>query len=331
MIPENQAMHFLFRGMLNVSKSIIQGERYMEKRRNKLSSYTKRSQRTAFLFMTPSLIILYVFVFIPLIAAFLLGVFDINIFLTNIDFVGLKHFKKIFSDERVWNAFKNTFIFTFVEASLQVSFGFLVACMVSGTTFFQKLVRSIYFIPVVCSMTCVGLVGMMILDPNIGTIPYLISKLGFEKPMMLKDPDMALPLIILITVWKNFGQTLIILAAGLGGIGRHYYEASEIDGANKFQQTRYITVPLIWPSLSFCFVTNLIGSFQVFDIVFVATKGGPLFSTETVVQLIYSRGFSGEMNLGYASALAVILFAVIVTFTLILYGLLNRQEKKMFG
>ena len=303
----------------------------MTGKKNWMSAYRKKRQRTALLFMAPSLAVLCIFVFIPLVAAFGLGVFDVNIFLTDFEFTGLKHFRDIFSDERVWNAFKNTFLFTFAEAILQVSFGFLVACLVSGTTLFQKAARSIYFIPVVCSMTGIGLVGMMILDPNIGSIPYLISRMGFEKPMMLKDPKMALGILILITVWKNFGQTMIILVAGLGGIGRNYYEAAQIDGANKLQRTRYITIPLIWPSLSFCLVTNLIGSFQVFDIVFVATKGGPLYSTETVVQLIYSRGFSGEMNLGYASALSVVLFFVIMIFTLILYGLLNRQEKKMFG
>lgn len=303
----------------------------MAKTKNKMSSFQKRRERTAFLFMTPSLIVLFVFVLVPLIAAFVLGVFDVNIFLTDFEFVGLEHFQKIFADDRVLSAFKNTFVFTFAEATLQVAFGFFVACMVSGTGWFQKLARSIYFIPVVCSMTGIGLISMMSMDPNIGSIPYLISKLGFDKPMMLKDANMAMALIILITVWKNFGQTMIILVAGLGGISRNYYEAAQIDGANQFQRTRYITVPLIWPSLSFCLVTNLIGSFQVFDIVFVATKGGPLYSTETVVQLIYTRGFSGEMNLGYASALAVVLFAVIAVFTLVLYSLLNRQEKKMFG
>ncbi len=303
----------------------------MAKNQNKLSTYRKRSQRTAFLFMTPSLLVLLIFVFIPLVAAFFLGFFDTNIFLSNFKFAGIKHFQKIFSDGRVWNAFKNTFIFTFAESALQVAFGFLVACLVSGTALFQKVARSIYFIPVVCSMTGVGLIGMMILDPNIGSIPYLISAMGFEKPMMLKDPHTALAIIVLITVWKNFGQTMIILAAGLAAIGRNYYEAAEIDGANKFQQARFITIPLVWPSLSFCLVTNLIGSFQVFDISFVATKGGPLFSTETVVQLIYTRGFSGDMNLGYASALAVVLFLVIACFTLVLYGLMNRHEKKLFG
>lgn len=294
-------------------------------------SIAKRSQRTAFLFMMPSLIALCVFVFFPLIASFVLSTFDVNIFLSDIRFVGAAHFEKVFSDERVWNAFRNTLIFTLTESALQVAFGFLIACLVSGTGFFQKCVRSVYFIPVVCSMTGIGLIGMMILDPNIGSIPYWISSLGFEKPMMLKDPKTALAILVLITVWKNFGQTMIILVAGLGSVGRNYYEAARMDGAGSFQQTRYITVPLIWPSLSFCFVTNLIGSFQVFDIVFVATKGGPLFSTETVVQLIYSRGFSGEMNLGYASALAVVLFVVIVAFTVVLYGWLNRQERRMFG
>lgn len=298
---------------------------------NKMSSFQKRRERTAFLFMTPSLIVLFIFVFIPLVAAFALGVFNVNIFLTNFEFVGMDHFKKIFADARVLNAFENTFVFTFAEASLQVAFGFIVACLVCGSTWFQKLARSIYFIPVVCSMTAIGLISMMCLDPNIGFVPQIIERLGFDKPMMLKDPHMAMPIIILITVWKNFGQTMIILVAGLGGIGKNYYEAAQIDGASKLQRIRYITIPLIWPSLSFCLVTNLIGSFQVFDIVFVATKGGPLYSTETVVQLIYSRGFSGEMNLGYASALSVVLFVVIMVFTLVLYSLLNRQEKKMFG
>lgn len=302
----------------------------MRPQKSRKIAFWNKPEKAAYFFIAPSLLILTVFVFIPLILALALGFTKIDLFLKGVRFAGFDNFVNAFTDGRVWNAFKNTFYFTLMATPLQVFFGLLIACMVAGAKRFDKLMRSIYFIPAVCSMTVVGIMCSLVLDPNIGMVPYYIFKLGFDKPMMLKDPSLAMPTIVLITVWKNFGYMMIILVAGISGISNTYYEASEIDGASRIQQFFAVTIPLLLPSLSFCLVTNLISSFQVFDQVYVTTNGGPMYRTETVVQYIYSRGFSGEYNLGYASSIAFMLFAVIVLFTLLLNRWLRAREEKIY-
>lgn len=291
------------------------------------ATFLNRPEKAAYLFLAPTLIIMTIFVFIPLAVALFLGLTDINLFLQDFNFVGLDNFKRALADPRVSNSFKNTIYFTLLSTPIQIIFSLIVASMVSGSSLFEKFMRSVYFIPVVCSMTAAGLMSALILDPNIGIIPYAIFKMGFSKPLMLKDPNMAMPLIALITVWKNFGRTMIILVAGIGGISKTYYEASEIDGASKVQQFLKITIPMLIPSLSFCIITTLINSFQVFDQVYVATGGGPMFRTETVVQYIYTRAFSSDTNLGYASSIALLLFLLIVILTLTLNKFLQSREE----
>ncbi len=286
-----------------------------------------RPNKAAYLFILPSMIILLVFTIIPVISAIGISFFDINMFFKNTKFVGFANYRKAFADKRVWNSFGNTFRFVLMEVPLQVSLGLFIAVLVSRSGWFTKFMRTMYFIPVICSLTTISIIWSLILDPTIGILAYFTRCLGLGQCQFLKDPNLALPIIVLLTVWKNFGHTMVILLAGIQSINPVYYEAARVEGANTSSQFFRITLPLLLPNVAFCCVTNLIGSMQVFDQVYVATRGGPMFRTETAVQYIYSRAFTSPFALGYASSIAVILFVLIMVLSLSLNTwFLNREE-----
>lgn len=296
------------------------------KNTSNLLTYFNKPDKAAYIFLLPSLFVFTIFVFVPLLASLLISMFDINIFLENISFIGVENFKRLFYDERFWNALKNTLYFTVFEVPLQVTFSLLLAAYVQKNTVFRKLLRSCFFIPVVCSMTAVGIVWSILLDPALGPVPYIFRLLGLDIGF-LKDPLLAMPTVILITVWKNFGLSMTILVAGIQGIPDTYYESAKIDGASTWNQFINITIPLIVPTLGFCTITNIISSLQVFDQAYVMTKGGPVFKTETLVQYIYTRGFSvAPYDLGYASAIAEVLFLIIAVVVILIYHIFVKKE-----
>lgn len=285
-------------------------------------------QKSAYLFIMPSLVILSVFVFIPLIASFVISLLNINIFMTDISFNGWNNFIKLFRDARVRNATLNTFYFTLLEVPLQIGLALLLTMFMTKNTKTTKALRAVYYIPFICSMTAVGIVWSMMLDPNLGMIPYWLKQMGFETISFLKDPNLAMPTVIVVTAWKGFGYTLTLLSAAALNIPESLYEAAEMDGASGFQKFIKITIPSIMPTISFCIVTTTIGSLQVFDQTYVMTQGGPLNRTETLVQYIYDRGFqTAPYDLGYASAISVYLFLIVAIITFVLRKfVLNRGE-----
>jgi len=146
---------------------------------------------------------------------------------------------------------------------------------------------------------------------------------------LLKDPDLAMPLVAVMTIWKSFGQNMIIFVAGIQSIPNDFYDASMIDGASRWKQFFYITLPSLVPVLGFCTITSTIGSFMVFDQTYVMTRGGPMFRTETLVQYVYTRGFIvSPFRLGYASAAAFMLFIVIAAITMLMYQFFMKKEAK---
>lgn len=293
------------------------------KKRNRFAVYWNRPGHAAYLFLTPSLIVLILFAVVPLIASLVISVMNMNIFFTDTSFAGIKNFLQAFQDERFWNALKNTVIFVIFEVPLQIIIGLLVANALSKTGWFNKVARSVFFLPVICSMAAIGIVWSIMLDGNIGFVPYLLEKIGIHGAAFFRDAGTAMPTVIAMTVWKNFGYTMSILVVGIQSISDSYYEAARMDGASKSRQFFSITVPLLKETLGFCLITNTIGSLQVFDQVYVTTQGGPQFRTETLVQYIYKTGFNQPYNLGYASALSVLLLIVILVISLPMY-------KKMF-
>lgn len=287
------------------------------------------TQRAGDLFILPSFAILTIFVFIPLISSLVISFLNMDIFMNNISFAGFENFKKLFNDVRVSNATFNTFYFTVFEVPLQIVLALLLSAFVSRNTRFSRVLRSIYYVPFICSMTAISIVWSMLLDPNMGGFPYLLKQLGMGSVAFLKDENLAMPTIIAITAWKGFGYTLTLITAAMLGVPSSLYEAAEIDGAGYWKKMTKITIQEIWPTISFCIVTNTIGSLQVFDQAYIMTKGGPSYRTETLVQYIYDRGFqTAPYSLGYACAISVYLFAIIAVITFALRRfILNRQEE----
>ena len=166
------------------------------------------------------------------------------------------------------------------------------------------------------------------MDGTIGLIPYVFKQFGIDGLNFFRDPNTAMGTVIAMTVWKNFGYTMSILVVGIQSIPITYYEASKIDGASKVQQFFFITIPGLAPNLGFCVITNLIGSLQVFDQVYVTTQGGPRFKTETLVLYIYKTGFSQPFDLGYASAMSVLLLIIILALSLPVYKKIFMQSNE---
>jgi multiple sugar transport system permease protein len=291
-----------------------------------IQEFFKKPKGAAYLFILPAVLTLLVFVIVPLVYAIIISFQNLTIFLAPAKFVGLTNFARLLQDDRFWNALKNSIIFLF-EVPIQVILGLLVAVFLSKNTLFRKFARTVFFVPTICSLTAIGIVWSFLLDPQIGILPYYLTQVGLPQLQFLTDPNMAMPTIILTTVWKNFGMTMMILIAGIQSIPNSYYEASEIDGASGVTQFFRITLPLLVPSLGFCIITNTIGSLQVFDQIYVMTQGGPLHSTETLVMYIYNVGFSTQpFDLSYASAIAVVLFLLIMGISLMTNNFLTRRE-----
>lgn len=294
-----------------------------------LAKYWNKPNHAAYLFLTPSFLVLLLFTVVPLIGTFGISFSNLNIFFTKQDFVGLDNFMRIFNDERAVNSLLHTLYFTLLETPTQIVIGLLAAVALSKNTRFNRFCRSTFYIPVICSLTSIAIIFSMLLDPNIGAIPYLFSQLGLATPQFFRDPTLAMPTVAVMTVWKNFGVTMTILLTAIQGISPSLYESAEIDGASKRQKFFNITLPQIVPSLGFCILTNLIGSMQVFDQVYVSTGGGPQFKTETAVQYIYSRGFTAPYELGYASALSSVLFVIIAVVAISANLYMSHKEKQM--
>ena len=283
-----------------------------------------------YFFILPSLLIIFIFTIMPLFEAFGIAATDMNIFMSKWNFTGMENFVRSFQDERLLNSFKNTAVFVLFNVPVQIAISLVLAFWLYQSTWFGKFCRSVYYIPVLCSSTAVGIIFNLMLNSTVGYIPYIISKFTGEPIALLAEEKYAMAVIIFLAIWKSFGKTVIILVSGINNISSTYFEASEIDGASKMQQFFYITIPNLLPTLNFILLTSIIGAFQVFDIVYVTTGGGPNFTTETIVQYIYNRGFSAPYEVGYASAMAVELFIIIAVIILFFKGFMERKIEKTF-
>ncbi len=301
----------------------------MARRIKAIGVYWNKPEHIAYLFILPALLVLFVFTVIPLAGTFVIGFFNMNVFFTDTSFAGFDNFIRFFQDERALNALKNTLYFTILQTPAQVITGLVIAVLVSKNTLFNKFCRSMFFIPVVCSLVSIGIMWSMLLDSNIGIVSYWLSRLGVSSPNFFRNPNLAMPTVALMTVWANFGVTMTILLAAIQGVSPSLYEAAEIDGATKLDQFFHITIPQIFPALGYCLLTNFIGSMQVFDQVFVTTGGGPNYKTETIVQYIYSRGFTAPFDLSYASAISTVFFVIIAVLTIALNRYMNKKEEQM--
>lgn len=291
----------------------------------KKSNYMVRQNRAGFAFIAPSMIIMTIFVYIPMLMSLVYSTETFNMMFTNTKFVGLSNYVKLFGDARFWNALKNTAYYTVFMVPLQVIFALLLAVALTKTSKFNNFMRSVYFVPAICSMTVVAITWSFLINNDYGIYTYWLRKIGIDLPNLLNSTTWAMPTMIFIGIWKNLGFKTIILVAGLQGISQAYYEAANLDGTSAKDKLFKITIPMLMPTLTFVIIDSVITSFQVFDQVYVMTKGGPLFSTETLVQYIYTNAFE-KANMGYASAVAVMLLLITLLASIPLFNYMKRDE-----
>ena len=286
---------------------------------DKFREYWNKPAHIAYLFIAPAMILLLLFNIIPLIASLVISTFDVSMTLNDARFVGLGNFVEAFHDSRFWNSMWVTIKWTLVEMPIQVIVALLLAALLTKNTWFNKLCRGVYFLPIICSATAVSIMWRIILNSNVGYITFLLNKLGFGKINFMNNPGVTFYVIVFMSVWKSFGISTIILVSAMQNVPRVLYEAAELDRAGKIRQFFSITLPGIAPSLWYVVMTRIIGSLQVFDIVYTTTGGGPNFTTETLVTYIYTRAF--EVNrMGYATAVSECLFGLILVITICLYS-----------
>ena len=291
----------------------------------KKSSLGKARERAGILFVLPSMTILTIFVFIPLIISFVFSLFKFDMMFNNFEFQKLDNYIRLFQDGKFFNALWNTIYYTVCTVPVQIMISLVVAILIKKQSWFNSFCKTVFFIPAICSMTVISIIWSFLINKDIGMFSYWLELLGFEMVDLLNSPVWAMPTVILVGSWKNLGFYMVILLAGLNGIDESYYEAAVMDGAGAFQKFRKITIPMMMPTLSFTVVNCIIGSFQVFDQVYVMTKGGPLFKTQTLVQLIYSTAFE-SFDMGYASTIAVALFAITFVVSILTFKHMTREE-----
>ena len=272
-------------------------------------------------FVAPALTLIGLFFFLPVAASLLLSFTDFDIYalgrLDRLRFIGLENYRRLLNDPMFWTALKNTLYFVIVGGPLSVLVSLGAALLVNHRlTRFQGVFRTLLFLPVVTTLVAVAVVWRYLYHPRYGFLNYVLGLAGLPPIDWLGDPHWAMPAIILMAVWKNFGFNMVVFIAGLQSIPRRLYEAAEIDGADGWAQFRYITLPMLAPTFLFVTVITLIGYFQLFAEPYVMTQGGPADSTLSVALLMFQEGFRW-WNLGYAAAVAFVLFLIILAGTLI--------------
>lgn len=265
----------------------------------------------AWFFIAPSVLIILVFIVYPITQSLWYSLFNWQIGATNQEWVGVGNYVKLFHDELFWNALRVTATFAVVSVASQLVVGYLLATALAKDTWINRVTRSIFFFPTIVALTTIGLVWRFLLDPDIGLVGGILHTIGAEPIDFLQNTSLALPSVIFVSVWKNLGFTMVLLLAGLKAVPAYLYEAARIDGANARQLTWHVTIPTIRPTILFTTLILTINSLQVFDLVYVMTGGGPLFSTDTLVTQLFREGFQ-NFHIGYASAIAWVLFALIM-------------------
>ncbi len=238
--------------------------------------------------------------------------------------VGMNNFTRMFQDTELWLAFKNTLIYTVISVPISIAISIVIAVLLNQKIRGIKVYRTLYYLPVVTMAAAIAMVWRWIFNADYGIINYILSLLSIERIQWLTNPDLALYCVIAVAIWSSIGSNMILLLSGLQGISSHYYEAASIDGASVFSKFFRITLPLLTPTIFFVLVNSLIGAFQVFDLIFMMLPASAaLESSQTVVYLFYKHAFVlGDK--GYASAVAMLLFIVILLITIIQF----RLQKK---
>lgn len=285
----------------------------------------RRKTLVAWSFIFPNFVGFFIFTLIPVVFSFILAFMKWDSF-NKPEFVGLKNFSRMLSDETFWISLKNTFLYTIGVVPLTLIFSLGLAILlnnkIKGVSFF----RTAFFFPYVTSLVAIAVVWNMLFHPTMGPINQILKVIIENPPGWTSSSDWALFAVVIVSVWRGMGYYMILYLAGLQGIPRELYEAASMDGANKWNQFMNVTLPSLRSTTFFVSVMLIINSFKVFDLIQVMTDGGPGRSTNVLVYQIYNEAFV-KFNFGYASAIAFVLFVIVLSITVFQFKWNQRQER----
>ncbi|AOR37892.1 hypothetical protein BHV42_01205 [Candidatus Melainabacteria bacterium MEL.A1] len=285
---------------------------------NLLQNIFNNERIAGWVFILPALLGTLIFIVIPVICSFGLSFTKWDL-LNPIRFVGLDNYKEIFSEALFFKIFWNTVVFAISTSVLGVIIPLILACILNSKIRGSEFYKTAYFLPFITPMIVIGVVWEWIFDPNIGLLNHILHL----HINWLYDTHFAMPALIIVSVWKLIGYNMVIFLSSLSGISQSMFEAAKIDGATPFQTFKNVTIPLLSPSIFFVVIITAISSFQVFDLIYLMTQGGPLDSTNVLVYAIYKNAFE-YFNVGKASAIAYVLFFIILVLTLVQWSLRKK-------
>ncbi|MFD7987015.1 carbohydrate ABC transporter permease [Kitasatospora indigofera] len=272
-----------------------------------------RESASAWLFLGPNLLLVGVFLIVPLLLAFVLSLRESSGFDAG-TWVGAANYRTLFADPVFWQSFLNTLVFCVCTVPVEMAIGLGAAVLFNSVLPGRVLWRTLVYLPMVISGVATALIGTLMFDENIGFANKLLAQLGLPVLSWQTDGGYAMLSIVLVTLWTRVGFNMVIYLAGLQGISPELYEAARLEGASGWQQFRLVTVPMLGPSTFFLLIMNVVFSFQVFDTVYVLTRGGPGHATDVLVTYAYHNGFEVRQQ-GYAAAIGIVLFVVVMVFT----------------
>ncbi len=283
----------------------------------------KPSVYMAYVFLAPAFVGLLAFNILPFFASMYFSLTDYDV-LSPPQWLGLDNFSRLFQSQIFWIALRNVVYYTLGTLLPKLVLGLAFALALNRALFGVALFRTAVYTPVVTSMVVVSIVWLWIYNPNQGLANQVLGWFGLPRQLWLLDANLALPSLMVLGVWKNIGTYMVVYLAALQGIPEAYYEAAKIDGAGAWQRFWSITLPLLAPATFFLFLTTAIASFQVFEQMYIMTEGGPGFATTSIAFEIYVEGFQ-RFHMGYASAMAFVLFVIVLILTVISLRFGNRE------
>lgn len=286
--------------------------------KNLFEKFVNNTQMSALIFLLPALLGTLIFIVIPVICSFGLSFVQWDL-LNPINFVGFENYREIFHDGLFYKILGNTIVFALSTSFLGVIIPLILASILNTKIRGSEFFKGAYFLPFITPMVVVGVVWAWIFDPNIG----LLNQMLHLHLNWLYDSKLAMPALIVVSVWKLVGYNMIIFLSSLSAISQSLFEAAKIDGANSFQIFKNVTIPMLSPTIFFVVIITAISSFQVFDLIYLMTQGGPFDSTNVLVYAIYKNAFE-YFNVGKASAIAYVLFVIILVLTLIQWSLRKK-------
>lgn len=286
--------------------------------KNLFEKFVNNTQMSALIFLLPALLGTLIFIVIPVICSFGLSFVQWDL-LNPIKFVGFENYREIFHDGLFYKILGNTIVFALSTSFFGVIIPLILASILNTKIRGSEFFKGAYFLPFITPMVVVGVVWAWIFDPNIG----LLNQMLHLHLNWLYDSKLAMPALIAVSVWKLIGYNMIIFLSSLSAISQSLFEAAKIDGANSFQIFKNVTIPMLSPTIFFVVIITAISSFQVFDLIYLMTQGGPFDSTNVLVYAIYKNAFE-YFNVGKASAIAYVLFVIILVLTLIQWSLRKK-------